>query len=282
MFPYGFPVEDVSAVATMDGVAAVEGAYNAYGTTQVGGDRYILNIQSLTDTMDEAAALEGTLPAAEDEVGVERLLADALGLHPGDKLTISAPRGEKSYLKNSEFTITAIVQHPSFTRAETDYSRGFCNIGDGAADGYVLMAKTAFDTETYDGCFSQLLIRGAGLDELDTFGSSYQQRIGALKAQVEALGAQRAVLRSDGLTVSMNRLLTPRNNWRRGRKICRTANSSTLTEKRSWRMPDSRSPMEKNRLRKRKTNWRTASSSTRTGWRRMTPVRHSCGRAGPH
>lgn len=30
VFPYGFPVEDVSAVATMDGVAAVEGAYNAW------------------------------------------------------------------------------------------------------------------------------------------------------------------------------------------------------------------------------------------------------------
>ena len=199
VFPYGFPAEDVSAVAALDGVAAVEGAYNAYGTTQMGGDRYILNIQSLTDTMDLAVALEGTLPAAEDEVGVERLLADALGLHPGDKLTISAPRGEKSYLKNSEFTITAIVEHPSFTRAETAYSRGFCNIGDGAADGYVLMDKNAFDTETYGCCFSQLLIRGTGLDELDTFGSSYQQRIGSLKAQVEALGAQRAVLRSDGL-----------------------------------------------------------------------------------
>ena len=57
VFPYGFPAADVSAVAALDGVAAVEGAYNAYGTTQMGGDRYILNIQSLTDTMDLAVAL---------------------------------------------------------------------------------------------------------------------------------------------------------------------------------------------------------------------------------
>ena len=199
VFPYGFTENDAAAVAALDGVSAVEGAYNAYGTAQVGGDRCILNIQSLTDTMDHAEVLEGELPAAADEVAVERLLAEALELHLGDTLPISALRGGKPCLKNSEFTITAIVEHPSFTRTETDYSRGFTDIGDGSADGYVLVAKTAFDTEMYDGCFSQLLIRGTGLDALNSLGSVYQQKAGALKEKLEALGAQRAALRSDDL-----------------------------------------------------------------------------------
>lgn len=199
VFPYGFTEDDAAAVAALDGVSDVEGAYNAYGTAQVGGDRCILNIQSLTDTMDHAEVLEGELPAAADEVAVERLLAEALELHLGDTLPISALRGGKPCLKNSEFTITAIVEHPSFTRAETDYSRGFTDIGDGSADGYVLVAKTAFDTEMYDGCFSQLLIRGTGLDALNSLGSVYQQKAGALKEKLEALGAQRAALRSDDL-----------------------------------------------------------------------------------
>ena len=199
VFPYGFTEDDAAAVAALDDVSAVEGAYNAYGTAQVGGDRCILNIQSLTDTMDHAEVLEGELPAAADEVAVERLLAEALELHLGDTLPISALRGGKPCLKNSEFTITAIVEHPSFTRAETDYSRGFTDIGDGSADGYVLVAKTAFDTEMYDGCFSQLLIRGTGLDALNSLGSVYQQKAGALKEKLEALGAQRAALRSDDL-----------------------------------------------------------------------------------
>ena len=199
VFPYGFTEDDAAAVAALDGVSAVEGAYNAYGTAQVGGDRCILNIQSLTDTMDHAEVLEGELPAAADEVAVDRLLAEALELHLGDTLPIGALRGGKPCLKNSEFTITAIVEHPSFTRAETDYSRGFTDIGDGSADGYVLVAKTAFDTEMYDGCFSQLLIRGMGLDALNSLGSVYQQKAGALKEKLEALGAQRAALRSDDL-----------------------------------------------------------------------------------
>ena len=199
VFPYGFTEDDAAAVAALAGVSAVEGAYNAYGTAQVGGDRCILNIQSLTDTMDHAEVLEGELPAAADEVAVERLLAEALELHLGDTLPIDALRGGKPCLKNSEFTITAIVEHPSFTRTETDYSRGFTDIGDGSADGYVLVAKTAFDTEMYDGCFSQLLIRGTGLDALNSLGSVYQQKAGALKEKLEALGAQRAALRSDDL-----------------------------------------------------------------------------------
>ena len=199
VFPYGFTEDDAAAVAALAGVSAVEGAYNAYGPAQVGGDRCRLNIQSLTDTMDHAEVLEGELPAAADEVAVERLLAEALELHLGDTLPISALRGGKPCLKNSEFTITAIVEHPSFTRTETDYSRGFTDIGDGSADGYVLVAKTAFDTEMYDGCFSQLLIRGTGLDALNSLGSVYQQKAGALKEKLEALGAQRAALRSDDL-----------------------------------------------------------------------------------
>ena len=199
VFPYGFTEDDAAAVAALDGVSAVEGAYNAYGTAQVGGDRCILNIQSLTDTMDHAEVLEGELPAAADEVAVDRLLAEALELHLGDTLPIGALRGGKPCLKNSEFTITAIVEHPSFTRTETDYSRGFTDIGDGSADGYVLVAKTAFDTEMNDGCFSQLLIRGTGLDALNSLGSVYQQKAGALKEKLEALGAQRAALRSDDL-----------------------------------------------------------------------------------
>lgn len=199
VFPYGFTEDDAAAVAALDGVSAVEGAYNAYGIAQVGGNRCILNIQSLTDTMDHAEVLEGELPAAADEVAVERLLAEELELHLGDTLPIGALRGGKPCLKNSEFTITAIVEHPSFTRAETDYSRGFTDIGDGSADGYVLMAKCAFDPEAYDGCFSQLLIRGTGLDALNSLGSVYQQKAGALKEKLEALGAQRAALRSDDL-----------------------------------------------------------------------------------
>lgn len=199
VFPYGFTEDDAAAVAALDGVSAVEGAYNAYGTAQVGGDRYILNIQSLSDTMDRATALEGVLPSAPGEIAVERLLAEALDLHPGDKLTITALRGEKSCLKNSVFTVTAIAKHPSFTRAETDNTRGFTDIGDGSADGYVLVTRDAFDPDAYDGCFSQLLVRGTDLDALESLGSDYQQRADALKKQAEALGVQRAALRSDSL-----------------------------------------------------------------------------------
>lgn len=198
-FPYGFTAEDVAAVAAADGVDAVEGAYNAYGTTEIGGDRYILNIQSLTETMDKAEALEGTLPTADDEIAVERLLADALDLHLGDRISITALRGDKSCLKSNEFTVSAIVEHPSFTRLENDYTRGFCTLGDGAADGYVLVAKAAFEPDAFDGCYPQLLIRGAGLEELETFGSAYQQQVSTLKETIEALGAERAAARSDGV-----------------------------------------------------------------------------------
>ena len=198
-FPYGVTEDDLAAVKAIDGVADAEGSYSAHGQAYVGEERYVLIVQSLTERLDIADILEGTRPSAKNEIGIEKMFADATGLKVGDKLTIDTSNDGNSYLYESEFTITAIVEHPSYIRNDNTYTRGICNIGDGTVDFYVLTSKEAFNSDAYDNCFSELLVRGMGFDELRPFSSEYDARVADLSEKVEKLGLARGAARSDFL-----------------------------------------------------------------------------------
>lgn len=198
-FPYGVTEDDLAAVKAIDGVADAEGSYSAHGQAYVGEERYVLIVQSLTERLDIADILEGTRPSAKNEIGIEKMFADATGLKVGDKLTIDTGKDGKSYLYESEFTITAIVEHPSYIRNDNTYTRGICDIGDGTVDFYVLTSKSSFNGETYDNCFSELLVCGVGLDELTPFSSEYDAHIADLAKKVEGLGLDCAVNRTNSV-----------------------------------------------------------------------------------
>ncbi|MGN0813752.1 MAG: FtsX-like permease family protein [Candidatus Coproplasma sp.] len=199
-FAYGFTDDDLQTITATDGITDAEGAYSAYGTTDFSGEKYVLSVQSLTERIDVSVALEGVMPSAPDEIGIERMFADAVGLKVGDKFTLDTDRSGTSYLKVTEFTVTAIVEHPSYFRNENDYSRGFCSIADSSVDYYVLASKDAFNTDAYGGCFSQIIIRCNSLDGLNTFSDDYAQQSAAIAEKISATGAVRAEMRYDSIT----------------------------------------------------------------------------------
>lgn len=198
-FAYGFTDDDLQAIAATDGITDVEGAYSVYGTTEFLGKNYVLAVQSLTERINIANALEGAMPVAPDEIGIERMFAQAVGLKIGDKITIDSKRGKTSYLKASEFTVTAIVEHPSYFRNENDYSRGFSDIADSSVDYYVLTSKDAFNREAYGGCYSQLLVRCDGLEGVNTFSNVYAEKSAVLAENISMTGLARAGMRSDAV-----------------------------------------------------------------------------------
>ena len=197
-FPIGITQDDLNAVKTLDVVSDAEGAYSAYGTAWVDGSRYVLVIQSLTERIDTATVLEGRMPSASNEVGVERLFAEAAGLAVGDVLAMEAVSKDRSYLNDTDFTITAIVEHPAYIRPESQ-TRGLSSIGDGAVDFYVLMSPAAFNPAAYDGCFSQVLLRCAALSGLHSFDASYTAQSAEIIEQLKTLSTEHASARSAAL-----------------------------------------------------------------------------------
>ncbi|MGN1481692.1 FtsX-like permease family protein [Porcipelethomonas sp.] len=191
-FPYGFTPEDIDAISELDDISMVEGSYSAFGSSWVNDQRYILVIQALTNNMDKADVIEGKMPEAPDEIGIERLFAEAAGIEIGDKITVNTENDGKSYLKNTKFTVTAIVSHPSYFSNGASYSRGLSNIGDGSVDYFALMSEDAFDADTYDNCYSQILLRSDKLEGLDCFGESYENESDLIAENIKEIGAERA------------------------------------------------------------------------------------------
>ncbi|MGN1094115.1 MAG: DegV family protein, partial [Candidatus Neoclostridium sp.] len=125
----------------------------------------------------------------------------------GDKITINAETNGKSPLVGTEFTVTAIVEHPSYLRNENDYSRGFCGIGDGSVDYYAVASEKAFNREAYDYSFTQLLIKSEELDGLETFGDEYGEKASTIANRIKEVGSVRAGSRSDEIAAALDEKL---------------------------------------------------------------------------
>lgn len=187
-FPYGFTQEDIDTLSETDGISMAEGSYSAFGSSSVKNHRYVLVIQALTKNMDSADIIEGRMPEKADETGIELQFAEAAGIKPGDIITVNTENDGVSYLKNTEFTVTAIVGHPSYFSKNTVFTRGISNIGDGSVDYFVLMPEEAFDPEAYDNCYSQVLLRSDRLEGLECFGEEYEKESELMSGKIKEIG----------------------------------------------------------------------------------------------
>lgn len=198
-FPYGITKEDIESVEALDNISCVEGSYIAYGSTWAGDERCVLGIQSLTENINNATVVEGVMPSASNEIGVEQLFADQSGLKVGDTLVIEEKDDDSDCFNHTTFTITAIVEHPAFVRNEAELYRGFSDMSDGSVDFFALVDKSAFNQETYDDCYPQIVIRGKNLSRWNTFGDEYSVHSDMIYSELKSLGKERGLLRCDEL-----------------------------------------------------------------------------------
>ena len=84
----GITAEDLDAVASWEGVTAVEGGYTDSVVLRRGESGTLVQARSLTDTVNLPVVVEGTLPAAADEAAVEEYLAEQEGVRVGDTITL--------------------------------------------------------------------------------------------------------------------------------------------------------------------------------------------------
>ncbi len=207
VFPYGITEADLAQIRQTVGVESAEGAYSAYGTSKIDGDKCVLHVQSLTESIDVATVKEGTMPALENEIGIDPLLAKQKGIGVGDTLEIFAEQNGTSCLKEAQFTVTAIMEHPAYFQNENDYSRGYTTLGDGSVDFFILAPKQAFHTEAYDNCYSEVLVRGSGLAALNSFSKEYEEKSAAILSKITALGKQRAEQRYNDVVSRMSQAI---------------------------------------------------------------------------
>lgn len=203
--PYGITDEDIDAMLGWEGVDAAEGGYSAMvlADTDNGTGKTLVEAHALLDTMNIPVILEGVLPSGTDEVAVEQVMAEKEGICVGDRITVEHD-GE---LRSAQFTVTAIINQPSYCYARPRDARGQSDIGIGSAYYYMAFSKDAFDEDYFDGAYTTAYVRNDDLDQYHYFSEEYKEREAVFQAQILALGAQRAQLRYEAVQEAVHQKL---------------------------------------------------------------------------
>lgn len=195
--PYGITPEDIEEMNKWEGVDAVEGGFTDVVLMDTGNEtgKTLIKTHSLLDSMNIPVVVEGVLPAAENEVAVEQILAENEGVAVGDTIEVE----HEGQLKSEQFVVTAIINQPSYCYARGIDARGQSDIGIGSAYYYITVPKEAFDLTYYGGCYSTAYIKNYEFDQYHYFSDEYREKEAALKEQIEMLGAERAGLRYEAV-----------------------------------------------------------------------------------
>ncbi len=191
----GITDEDLEVIAGWDGVVSVEGGYSDSALMENEGERILVQVRSLLDTMNIPVVLEGNLPAASNEAAIEQLMADELGVAVGDTITL----GQDGFLKGSDFVVTAVINQPNFSCAGVEDSRGTGDVGTGSNEYYVAVSRDAFDADYYSGCYTAAYIDSSVLDGIYYFSDKYAEDEAQYLEQLEPLAQQQAAARFEQL-----------------------------------------------------------------------------------
>lgn len=195
--PYGITQEDIEVMSRWDGVDSVEGGFSSIvlADTGHGTGKTQVEVHALLSTMNLPVIVEGTLPSGENEAAVEQMMADKEGITVGDRITVE----HEGQLCSSTFTVTAIINQPSYCYARGQDTRGQSEIGIGSAYYYMVLPKAAFEPSYFSGGYSTAYIKNYDLDRYHYFSEEYKQREDAFKNQIRELGAERAQLRYEAV-----------------------------------------------------------------------------------
>ena len=199
--PYGITREDIQVMSGWEGVDAAEGGYCTMVLVEQdnGTGKTLVEAHALLDTMNLPVILEGRLPSAIDEVALEQTMAEKEGIRVGDQFRVT----HEGQLKTHAFTVTAIINQPSYCYARPRDARGQSDIGIGSAYYYIAFSKDAFDQGYFNGAYTTAYVRNDDLDQYHYFSEEYKEKEAAFQVRIEALGAERARLRYEAVRESL-------------------------------------------------------------------------------
>lgn len=189
MSTYGVTEDDLAALAEVEGVEAVEGAYSQDFLSTLDDEQTVLHVMSLPEEMNQVAVSEGRLPKAADECMVD----NAMGYEIGDEIVLESGTDDpvEDTLGTDTFTVVGKGSSPCYI----SFERGSTTIGTGTLDGFLVVPKSAFVTEVYTEAYLQV----EGAKELTTYTDAYDEKIETVLDRVEDITGERGRIRRDEL-----------------------------------------------------------------------------------
>lgn len=179
----GLTNEDVKAVSQVKGVEKACGTYSETALVQAGDLQQKAEVTLLDmKGFNHPLLLEGTLPQSASEIAVSQNYCTDAGKKIGDQVTLTAQRTsgdeDTSALKQHSYTITAIMQDAADLIAD-DGAASFRSSQ--SAKYFFYVTSDALDNEVYSAI--ELSVRGA--KNLSCFSEEYQDKVDAVKKQIE-------------------------------------------------------------------------------------------------
>ena len=199
----GLTQEDLQAIASWEGVSAVEGGYVDSVQLETGGERILVQARSLTDTINQPVLVEGELPTAENEAAIEANLAEQKGIEVGDTISLA----QDGCLTGDTFTVTGIVNLPVYCCVSLFDVRGTGETGLGSNEYFVCLPQAAFDAGYYSDCYTIAYVDSDVLDGMYYFSDEYTAEEARYLEQLEPLARKQATLRYESLRDEADREL---------------------------------------------------------------------------
>ncbi len=189
---YGFLPADVDAIKNSPGVATVMPGYSADVIIERGDKRPVIKLMAYNEdqALNQPLLVAGRLPENEDELLLEQpqeakgMGASSYTYQLGETIKLSSEVGDKALsdsIKRDTFTIVGFVRSPQYVSIE----RGSTSVGRGEVDYYSFIPAENFVFERYTEVY---LLSQATADHVDPFSTEYEEAIGFLEKQLEALG----------------------------------------------------------------------------------------------
>lgn len=191
----GITQDDLAAIAGWEGVEEVEGGYTSSVVYREGDEGILVQARSLTESVNVPVVLEGSLPDAPDEVAVEELMAEELGVQVGDTITLE----QDGCLVGDTFTVTAVINTPNYVCGVVEDSRGTGEAGLGSNEYYVALSEDAFDADYFSDCYTTAYVDSSVLDGVYYFSDEYESGEAAYLERLEPLAQERAELRYEAV-----------------------------------------------------------------------------------
>lgn len=185
----GMTDKDVSALLSLDGVRAAEGIYTGDFLCETPNNTVVAKVTSMTNQISLVKVKEGRYPEKYNECIADREFLEASGYQIGDTVRLKTGTTAKisDTFADDEFTIVGVGETSYYLNA----NRGTAAIGDGTADGLLVIPKEAFTAEVY----AEVYVTMMGGAELNCFSKDYDKLLTTVKANIEAVEEARCEAR---------------------------------------------------------------------------------------
>ena len=181
-----FTKEDLKQLQEVEGVTDVE-PVRAVSAEAISRDvSEDVNVVSVTERINRVQIVSGRLPTGDSECAVEKQLAETMGVQVGAQMNLLTSNVEKvEYLKESDFTVVGIINHPDHTNTIVQESP------------YVLVTYNAFDAEALSDCFMKAEIVIEKAADVNRFSEAYDASAAKVIEKIDLLAETRTVMREN-------------------------------------------------------------------------------------